>query len=736
MEYRLELLTYLLIFKLKNEKIAKFDEQIKICINIFEKITIDEKELIYLFERNILDINPCIRSICWKLALKHIGLNSEKWNEELITKRKLYEDYIKCFITNPSKYEDCDKSNNSNTGSYSSHNRSNNNTNDNTNKNPNENIIDQNKRRFKFSNINDDLNSELFSQINKDTFRTRPDLSFFNLNPQQTINNNINALNNLMHIDEFEDDDEEIPTLVNPYKSTDYTYMNETSCKGYSNKCPISGKIVEVGARTETETKAGADARTEVVVEREDTYREFDKCGNDCTTGITNVTCLTEPSHNKANEISTQHIKDKKINLTSSPDMNKIHSDNTNDFDKEKTSVHIKKDKQDIQDLKEMKTSVDISIKTENKNTIKDNNCSSNNRGHIHSNNNERKDNIYGYSDMCDIVNPRRHYDILCRILYIYANLHPYVKYVQGMNEILAPIYFIIFNDPLCNCCLQGEADTFFCFLELMQKQKDVFCERLDNTDDGINGKLQKFVLLLKIKEYDLWKKLYTLKIKTQYYALKWILLLLTQEFDMADSIILYDHFIINTNENFILYICLVICRKLKSSLLYGNFTVNLKLLQNIPPFDPFDIIYEAKNLMHEDTKNNFDITDVYNHYVTERKKKKNLKTGSNIDSKINTQNNLINYLGKNELENSSSISSSSSSSSSSSLDSISSPSKNKYHNQRFGTTTNNNSANITTGTIFNNLKNKFMVKNITNYISNKIDMKRNFNEHWNSDEF
>jgi hypothetical protein len=34
------------------------------------------------------------------------------------------------------------------------------------------------------------------------------------------------------------------------------------------------------------------------------------------------------------------------------------------------------------------------------------------------------------------------HADILTRILFIYAKLNPGVKYTQGMNEVLATLYF------------------------------------------------------------------------------------------------------------------------------------------------------------------------------------------------------------------------------------------------------------------------------------------------------
>ena len=36
-----------------------------------------------------------------------------------------------------------------------------------------------------------------------------------------------------------------------------------------------------------------------------------------------------------------------------------------------------------------------------------------------------------------------KHFEILNRILFIYGKLNPGIKYVQGMNEIMAPLYYV-----------------------------------------------------------------------------------------------------------------------------------------------------------------------------------------------------------------------------------------------------------------------------------------------------
>ena len=40
------------------------------------------------------------------------------------------------------------------------------------------------------------------------------------------------------------------------------------------------------------------------------------------------------------------------------------------------------------------------------------------------------------------------HWEIVQRILFLYAKLNPGQSYVQGMNEIIGPIYYVFASDP------------------------------------------------------------------------------------------------------------------------------------------------------------------------------------------------------------------------------------------------------------------------------------------------
>ena len=58
-------------------------------------------------------------------------------------------------------------------------------------------------------------------------------------------------------------------------------------------------------------------------------------------------------------------------------------------------------------------------------------------------------------------------YDFMTRILFIFARLNPKVEYVQGMNEILAPIFYIVNSHYSSKSPIQ-EAACFYMFNNVM----------------------------------------------------------------------------------------------------------------------------------------------------------------------------------------------------------------------------------------------------------------------------
>ena len=188
------------------------------------------------------------------------------------------------------------------------------------------------------------------------------------------------------------------------------------------------------------------------------------------------------------------------------------------------------------------------------------------------------------YPDMHFFVDDKKHYKALHRALFIYAKLNPGICYVQGMNEIYAPIYYVLAHDEDPECVANAEKDAFFCFVNLMSKIRDNFCETLDQSEVGIKGSLSDMMKILKRVDLELWANLKEKDINPQFYGLRWLSLLLSQEFDLPDLIRLWDSFFsAEKPTQFLLVFCCAMLMHVRYELLNGDFGENIKLLQSFP---------------------------------------------------------------------------------------------------------------------------------------------------------
>ncbi|WMV31384.1 hypothetical protein MTR67_024769 [Solanum verrucosum] len=190
--------------------------------------------------------------------------------------------------------------------------------------------------------------------------------------------------------------------------------------------------------------------------------------------------------------------------------------------------------------------------------------------------------------------------DALRIILIIFAKLNPGIRYVQGMNEILAPLFYVFRNDPNEEDPAMAEADTFFCFVELLSGFRDNFCQQLDNSVVGIRSTITRLSQLLKEHDEELWRHLeVTTNVNPQFYAFRWITLLLTQEFNFPDSLLIWDTLLSDPEgpQETLLRICCAMLIIVRRRLLAGDFTSNLKLLQNYPSSNISHLLYVANKL-------------------------------------------------------------------------------------------------------------------------------------------
>jgi TBC1 domain family member 13 len=206
-------------------------------------------------------------------------------------------------------------------------------------------------------------------------------------------------------------------------------------------------------------------------------------------------------------------------------------------------------------------------------------------------------------SEYAYLVDGEAHWEIVERILYIFAKLNTGNSYVQGMNEIVGPIYYIFANDPDLEWRRNAEADCFFCFTNLMGLEgvRENFVKELDNSEWGISSNMKRLYDLVKLKDPPVYSVLESQNLKPEFFAFRWISLILSQEFQLPDVISIWDCLFAEKKLlDLLMHVCCSMILMQREFLLKSDFSNNIKILQSYPPVDVQLILTYAKKLRQQ----------------------------------------------------------------------------------------------------------------------------------------
>jgi hypothetical protein len=168
----------------------------------------------------------------------------------------------------------------------------------------------------------------------------------------------------------------------------------------------------------------------------------------------------------------------------------------------------------------------------------------------------------------------------MSRILFIYARLNPTVVYVQGMNEVLATLYYCFWQSTVSHS-EYFESDLFFTFTLVMSDLRDGFVRYMDSEETGINGKINKFSTMLQEIDPELKSCLDENNVQPNFYALRWLMLMMAQEFELLNVIKLWDSLIADSQRwNFVFYLCMANIEMRRDSLIDADFSDMMQALQ------------------------------------------------------------------------------------------------------------------------------------------------------------
>ncbi|KAL3670315.1 hypothetical protein V7S43_004626 [Phytophthora oleae] len=172
-------------------------------------------------------------------------------------------------------------------------------------------------------------------------------------------------------------------------------------------------------------------------------------------------------------------------------------------------------------------------------------------------------------------------------ILFVFAKLHPDIGYVQGMNEILAPIIYVCSNNPATAWAAEVEADAYHLFASVMASLKLLYTQTSKNPLGGADLQMTRLVKLLRQHDAALWQHLNSIRLTPDLYSFRWYMTLLAREFSMPDTLRIWDALLSDPKRfSFLHYVNCALVRSQRHFLMPHGFTEALKGLQNLHSSD------------------------------------------------------------------------------------------------------------------------------------------------------
>lgn len=191
--------------------------------------------------------------------------------------------------------------------------------------------------------------------------------------------------------------------------------------------------------------------------------------------------------------------------------------------------------------------------------------------------------------------------EVMNRILFIYAKIHEDVSYIQGMNDLLAPIYYCFSIDDNPEFKKYVEADSYITFEKLMDVIKIIFIRAKDNEPGGVNYRLKEIGNLLKIIDYELYLHLERNKVKLEFYVFRWMTLFFTQDFEMPDIMRLWDSIFSDPEIFEFLYLLILAPIIIKrNDIMKEQMAGIMMMIQNLEDISIYDLIKTALKIRTE----------------------------------------------------------------------------------------------------------------------------------------
>ena len=105
--------------------------------------------------------------------------------------------------------------------------------------------------------------------------------------------------------------------------------------------------------------------------------------------------------------------------------------------------------------------------------------------------------------------------------------------------------------------------------------------QTLDKTESGITGIMVRFMDTLKARDFQTHARLQEQDLKPQFFAFRWLTLMLSQEFALPDVLRIWDSLLSDeTRCDLLIEVCVAMIMLVREKIMVQEFPENMKLLQ------------------------------------------------------------------------------------------------------------------------------------------------------------
>lgn len=180
------------------------------------------------------------------------------------------------------------------------------------------------------------------------------------------------------------------------------------------------------------------------------------------------------------------------------------------------------------------------------------------------------------------------------RILFIWSIRHPASGYVQGMDDLLTPIFLVCmlpFGEDVLrldvatldkNTLMKIEADAYWCLTKLLDNIQDHYTF----SQPGLQRMVLRLEDLVHRIDAELFDHFESEGLQFMQFSFRWMNCLLLRELPLRSILRLWDTYLAEPCggfENFHVYVCAVLLKTFKSKLLQSQFQELLMFLQELP---------------------------------------------------------------------------------------------------------------------------------------------------------